>query len=203
MKCCRCDKERPDSEMRKGRNGRLRSPCRSCGNRYNRERRKILPELYRKWDAARYLRHHDKIRAKQNTRDRSADKAKKRKQYAESPDIRLTVRAARDLWRKNNPEKMRQQAIATSRKRRARIKGAVVVETIKAAHVREMLRVQAGLCFYCHVEMDRPTLDHIQPITKGGHHSLDNVVMACGDCNRRKGNKDPFQFLRQMQGACL
>ena len=35
------------------------------------------------------------------------------------------------------------------------------------------------------------TVDHVMPSSRGGATSWDNVVAACGDCNRRKGNRTP------------
>ena len=35
-----------------------------------------------------------------------------------------------------------------------------------------------------------PTLDHIIPMSRGGHHTIDNVATACFICNARKGNRE-------------
>ncbi|MEM7766466.1 MAG: HNH endonuclease signature motif containing protein [Pseudomonadota bacterium] len=35
----------------------------------------------------------------------------------------------------------------------------------------------------------RPTLDHIQPRSKGGRDTPDNLQLAHADCNRRKGDR--------------
>lgn len=48
-------------------------------------------------------------------------------------------------------------------------------------------------CQYCG---DQPsqrhlTLDHVIPRSRGGATSWDNIVTACGECNRRKGNRTP------------
>ena len=34
-----------------------------------------------------------------------------------------------------------------------------------------------------------PSLDHIQPLSKGGHHVLSNVQLAHLECNVRKGDE--------------
>ena len=34
-----------------------------------------------------------------------------------------------------------------------------------------------------------PSLDHILPLSKGGHHVMENVQLAHLDCNVRKGNR--------------
>ena len=54
-------------------------------------------------------------------------------------------------------------------------------------------------CHYCKKETVRwhgsvlpntTTLDHVVPISKGGGHTMDNVVIACSDCNTRKSNSE-------------
>lgn len=201
MTCSHCGQMRPDYEFRRGRSGRLRSPCRSCGAAYNRARRKADPDRFRRYDKRKYTLHREAIRAKQNQRDRSGDKARQRDQYAASPERRAEIRRKRDLWRKENPEKMREQALRTSKSRRARVKGARVVESITRSHVQAMLEAQSGKCFYCHGEMAKPTLDHFYPLSKGGEHSRANIVLACESCNKRKYNKDPHQFIAAMEVA--
>jgi 5-methylcytosine-specific restriction endonuclease McrA len=34
-----------------------------------------------------------------------------------------------------------------------------------------------------------PTIDHIVPVSKGGNHTMDNVMLLCRSCNSVKGNK--------------
>ena len=43
-------------------------------------------------------------------------------------------------------------------------------------------------CQYCDKQLTRftATLDHVQPIAKGGDNSFDNLVTACRECNSRK-----------------
>ena len=50
-------------------------------------------------------------------------------------------------------------------------------------------------CQYCGVQPGKTqlTIDHVVPRSKGGGTTWDNVVAACGPCNRRKGNRTPEQ----------
>jgi 5-methylcytosine-specific restriction endonuclease McrA len=45
------------------------------------------------------------------------------------------------------------------------------------------------LCYKCGKQLTRfsATLDHIQPVSKGGDNSFDNLVTACLHCNSRRG----------------
>lgn len=38
------------------------------------------------------------------------------------------------------------------------------------------------------------TVDHVIPVSRGGSHDLDNLVLACHNCNSRKGVKSYEEF---------
>lgn len=42
-------------------------------------------------------------------------------------------------------------------------------------------------CAYCSASYEE--MDHVTPISRGGAHTIDNVVPACLPCNRRKSTK--------------
>jgi len=48
-------------------------------------------------------------------------------------------------------------------------------------------------CQYCGAQPGRAnlTVDHVLPRSRGGETTWENVVAACGPCNRRKGNRTP------------
>lgn len=58
-------------------------------------------------------------------------------------------------------------------------------------------------CHYCGIEVIRTiktasnqaTIDHIKPKAKGGKTELDNLVIACRDCNQEKGQKRFMDFV--------
>ena len=51
-------------------------------------------------------------------------------------------------------------------------------------------------CVYCaaHLDQHTATLDHVVPLARGGAHDPGNLVVACGPCNRLKGELLPFEF---------
>lgn len=50
-------------------------------------------------------------------------------------------------------------------------------------------------CQYCgeQFQSEDLTFDHVIPVSQGGTKSWDNIVSACVDCNRSKGNRTPEQ----------
>lgn len=54
-------------------------------------------------------------------------------------------------------------------------------------------------CVYCGIG-GRLTIDHVQPISRGGKTNFDNCVSACKPCNNKKGRRTPSEarmFLRK------
>lgn len=48
-------------------------------------------------------------------------------------------------------------------------------------------------CQYCSTELDfsNATFDHVVPRSHQGETSWENLVIACGSCNRKKGGRTP------------
>jgi 5-methylcytosine-specific restriction endonuclease McrA len=62
-------------------------------------------------------------------------------------------------------------------------------------HVRSALNGQV-YCPYCN---DRLTvadfsLDHLHPVSRGGEHELDNLIVCCTGCNQSKGSMNDGEF---------
>ena len=63
-------------------------------------------------------------------------------------------------------------------------------------HQRKLTRAEVFsrdhyTCQYCGKESRQLTLDHVIPRYRGGQHTWENVVSACGNCNRRKAGRTP------------
>ena len=56
---------------------------------------------------------------------------------------------------------------------------------------REVFVRDGHSCQYCGEHTKQLTLDHVVPRHRGGGHSWDNLVAACGACNHRKGGRLP------------
>lgn len=63
-------------------------------------------------------------------------------------------------------------------------------------------KAQEKVCHWCSNGCaDAFHVDHVYPLSKGGSHREDNLVIACPDCNRRKGAKDPIAFAAELRAA--
>lgn len=85
-------------------------------------------------------------------------------------------------------------------KRRARrLLPAQQKREIKLAALRDCGR----RCVYCAAPLDyeHATLDHVQPLARGGEHSPGNVVAACPQCNRLKADMLPVEFFIRYPSA--
>ena len=66
----------------------------------------------------------------------------------------------------------------------------MMIDSTFTAHEWATLKEQAGhRCHYCQQVKQRLTMDHVIPLSKGGHHMASNIVPACRTCNSRKGNR--------------
>jgi hypothetical protein len=52
-------------------------------------------------------------------------------------------------------------------------------------------------CYWCGNPLTKVTVckDHVQPVSRFGTDTLDNVVPSCHPCNSMKGNKNEAEFL--------
>lgn len=59
-----------------------------------------------------------------------------------------------------------------------------------------------GTCTYCAVRLDpaKVHIEHSDPLSRGGWHSLPNLVPSCADCNGRKGTKTAAEWLATDEG---
>jgi hypothetical protein len=75
-------------------------------------------------------------------------------------------------------------------KRRAAIKN-LKMENFTLEDLESHLSKFKSLCVYCGKNYEH--LDHVIPISKGGAHTLNNLVPSCAQCNFSKNNKILFK----------
>jgi hypothetical protein len=111
--------------------------------------------------------------------------------------VRAKGRAATAKYRALDPERYRVAAAKCraknghgydARKRMAKINAPV--NDLTRPQWEEIQAAQGHRCYYCKKRCKgHLTQDHIIPLSKGGSHTLHNVIGACQSCNSRKGNR--------------
>ena len=63
---------------------------------------------------------------------------------------------------------------------------------------RQLLELEqnAKVCYWCNVSLKKVKIhiDHYIPLSKGGLHTVSNLVVSCPKCNQSKCAKDPLKF---------
>ena len=194
-----------------GKNG-LRPQCKSCHNASNKAYRKANPDYQKAYCEANrgkiaaqrkaYRQENpEKLRPRRN---RNPDYAKVNKTYRKANREKIEVVAK--VWREANREKIAASARAWQQANRERVylvskayqeanpeKSRLYMQKRRACKlnngvfivtIKELKRLYAGPCAYC----DSPSqhVDHVIPLSRGGRHSIGNLVGACAPCNLSK-----------------
>lgn len=133
----------------------------------------------------------------------------------QTPQERKETIAAIHAWRRRQPQekqdamRRRERALAKARRakdlelarkkglEKARIYGPVrrarkaIVNTFTRDDWQTLM-ASAKRCHWCKKRFsknNRPTHDHVIPLSRGGGNTLENSVCACLVCNTRKGNR--------------
>jgi len=77
--------------------------------------------------------------------------------------------------------------------------------------LRKLFERDGKRCIYClrdvhlriYALLPYATIDHFVPRSKGGKDNIDNYVVACADCNQKKADMMPDEFMRLLWGNDL
>ena len=117
---------------------------------------------------------------KQN--NRTAINAKQRIRSASYREIhRDEINQKALIYHKIHPE----VGLHASARRRAH-KANVLINDFNHKQWEEVKAAFHYCCVYCDKPSQRLEMDHLTPISKGGSHTLHNIVPACLSCNRKK-----------------
>ena len=155
----------------------------------------------RKYSSDREMRYrHNEIsraRYKNDLEFRENAKAYQKSRHKQFPWIMLTRKHRRD----------------------ARLAGVVDDGTV-SSDVMKVLWLNAKICLYCGRDLTdfNKSVEHMHPMSKGGAHTIGNVVIVCASCNEWKRQKwfdewlelinEPFRsmahdrFIVQFSGSC-
>lgn len=109
------------------------------------------------------------------------------------------VNAKSKLWRTRNPAKASEVSknYRTANPEAGRLKASKrrakkVANGVFLVKKSEAIKMLSRPCFYCGGKSVH--LDHVIPITKGGRHSVGNLVQSCQTCNLSKNAKTIMEW---------
>ena len=210
LKVCRkCNDNKPAYEYRRGR------ICRACERAYGRaynhsavgmararafyktdkqkqkNHRWRMSEKGLAWWKACWRSEHGKATHKAYRQsDKGRERLRKYRQSEKGMELRRIESKApssKDRARRyRTSPKGRQMIVQAASRRRSLIREQK--PTLTTQEWRGILAKSNGRCAYCKHEA-KLTMDHVIPLSRGGSHTKENVVAACGPCNFRKSNK--------------
>lgn len=126
--------------------------------------------MLKRWRKNYYLKARGTEKYKRTTRIAA------RKYALEHP---REVKQRLDLWRKNNPDKVKESSL----KRRG--------DRMSAREIRYVLIRDKSQCRYCQKKLtpNEYVLDHLFPFKEGGRAYIFNMILSCKSCNLKKGSR--------------
>lgn len=140
------------------------------------------------------LANGDVVREKSLKRYYNNLEANKQKALDYYYDNKEACMARNRLWIENHPEERRRHKIRSGAKRKAILLNCYA-EHITQEEILELLALYPN-CPYCDVYLTRENtqLDHVYPLSKGGQHTIFNLMPCCAVCNNKKQNKLPINW---------
>jgi 5-methylcytosine-specific restriction endonuclease McrA len=96
------------------------------------------------------------------------------------------------IWKSKNRVRHLELSRQYANRRRARMYS--VLETLTTQEWLDRLAEYNYHCAYCLKPFEKLEIEHMHPISRGGEHTLENVVPACRSCNGRKHSMNLLEF---------
>lgn len=132
-----------------------------------RQRRAQMPEVYQEYER----RRRKTKRYQERTRRYNYEYYRKNREH---------LKAYARRYRRADRERQR----VYMERKRARKAGAP--GEISPDEWQQLLEQHNHSCAYCGITDVDLEMDHVVPLSRGGHNSADNIVPACANCNRSK-----------------
>ena len=204
--------------------------CPVCGNeflKHNGEQKYCSEECFKEGRRIRMRRRYANRSEEQKINDRRLRREYARTQkareaaraYLNTAAGKESRRATRLRYERSEKGRLAKERFKSSEtyrisrhrhdvRRRARKMAVAVIAVDDGIHWRTVAGRQGSMvCAICGIECDptgtfanRPTVDHIVPISKGGTHTWNNVQLVCLSCNSRKCDKVQIEQ-QMMQGG--
>ena len=195
-KCCKCEQWKEANsdnfQLKKQTIDGFSYTCKECENRKKRERYRN-DEEYRKSRLNVDKEKKKKIRHSYYLRNRDKEIERAKKYNEENRDI---IRERERKYRNTKNGKISNKLKST--KRRTRLKNLENNFTIKDwEFCKEYFTENSKLkCAYCNKELQRATIEHFIPVSKGGTTTRNNILPVCRSCNSSKQDKDFLEWYK-------
>ena len=149
------------------------------------------------FDAARYLKHKETIKAKTAAWGKANPEGRRVRRAVFREENREKVRAYGIQWKKANRSNVRNHA------QNRRALKANSLGKLSAGLTQKLFRLQKGKCPCCQITLgDSYHMDHNIPLARGGANADANMQLLCATCNLQKHARDPVDFM-QSKGFLL
>lgn len=154
------------------------------------------PELIVAYSVKHYEEHKEEINARSKSwkianpeKVKVSQKKQNAKYYANNREECIAQALA---WAKANPGKI---AIKAEKRRAEQLGNTQTDRLLTATEWTETKEYFDHRCAYCGRQLEKLTIDHIVPLSRGGEHTKENVVPACRHCNSSKHNSSLLVYL--------
>ena len=153
--------------------------CKNCASEYCRawqKKNSIRANHSSKEWSKKNLKKSQEIKSRYRKNNLEKVRAATRKSIAKNP---AKYKEIRKNWELKNPEKIQNKNYL----RRARLVSAGVF----LVTAKDIQKLRSKPCVYCGKASEH--IDHVVPLSRGGRHSIGNLVPSCAKCNMAKSNK--------------
>lgn len=164
--------------------------CKICIKKY-RDEKKEHTNIVRR---IKYAQNADKINLK--NKEKYKENSSKIKEYN-----RKWYASHKEYFSQKNKKYAKENKQSIYLKNRKRSKK-LVGKNISQNQIDILLSQHEDKCFYCKIEIKAGFnlhLDHKIPLSRGGEHTIENLVPACKTCNLQKGIQTDEEFLKRKQ----
>jgi 5-methylcytosine-specific restriction endonuclease McrA len=174
-RCSKCKERKDPSGFGKHPSAKdgLQTACKDCYAKYQAERRKNV--ALKATDAAVKKRSMAKRKGYYQEQ-----RNKNRRKQRQDPVFRAKELANQRAWRAKDGRTAQENHARRARRLAAQVAGPVPPGTYNAV-------LASGPCVYCGAPAE--CVDHVIPLSRGGHEAEHNLVPACNPCNWSKGPK--------------
>ena len=180
--CCTCKQSKDPSffSRNKSREDGLQDRCKECVRNVRREKRIAAGLVVM---GPKQTKEERLARAREYNRISQRSRKRRQENYEHVLEIERASRTKNK--EKQRPFKNERQM------RRARIQK----EKSFLILPKELKKLYNQPCLFCNSK-ENQSIDHVIPLSRGGTHSIGNLITLCRSCNSKKSNKFMIEYMK-------